>query len=679
MTNQVLSQPADIDSASADAEAIERLFQIILGRAVNNDKFKNENAHQESIYYWVERLISSAEFKQRFLKINGLSAPTSIDFIPDATYRAPTLSLWQSPRLVLITGSCLMADWKEVIQEAHPATEIKYQVFNGGSELEDLSEHEISNVNFQVVQIALRSVIRDIDYFQTEFSALDDQKIKEHFNSSVSRLRRNLDSALKYNRSFGIPTFVLNFSRPQANPTGFLLPKYKLSNLSYYVQELNRELSDMIENEKSVYMVDYDEITSTLGKRFIQDDITSHINHGSLIGSSHGPHDIYLTPAGSIDDLYKPKGREAIEAVFNECCSHYQIISKNDKIKLVVFDLDGTLWRGVPADQDDVGPHLSEGWPLSILDAAAFLKKRGILLAIASKNDPDIAAQIWENLYGKIFPLSNFVSKKFSWASKVTSIEEILRETNILPANCLFVDDNPLERDQVKNAFPDIKIMDAPIYNWRRTLLWAPELQVPYITEESKSRTETIQGMIQRETIKETYSSEDDYLRELGITITAERISAINHKRFPRAFELLNKTNQFNTTGKRWDERELNAYFVDGGVMFGFDVSDKFNNYGITAVSLIHNGQCSQLVVSCRVFALRVEFSAIQNFLRSAENGYSMLFKDTGKNGLCRKFISRLGLILPADLIDDQIISISFPDHYNIPEEVLPIGSFNQI
>lgn len=658
----------NINTCPAQSDTVELLFQTILGRTIGNEAFKKAHDGTHSIHYWINRLIHSEEFKIRYSRLHGIKLRSG-NYIRDANYRTPTLSPPVNPALVLVTGSCMTNMWKGTIEQAYPGTEIRHQVFNNASELEDIPDDELRKVNFQIVQIPIRSIISEGDYFSLTLSESDRAKLEEAFQSSVTRLRRGLDAALKYNRLMGLPAFVLNFSKPQANPLGLLMPKYDLCNFSHYVEALNRELYLMVQAEKSVFMIDYDEIASTLGKRFIQDDLTLHLNHGSFIVPSHDRHDIYLTPPGSVDDLYDPRHQEATLAIFNECVASYNVVSPHNKIKIVIFDLDGTLWRGVAADHDEIGHHLTEGWPLSILEAAAFLKKRGILLALASKNDPEQARLIWGKLYEKRFPMASFVSAKFSWNSKVDSVAEILRETNLLPGNCLFVDDNPLEREQVRLAFPDIKVIDGPIYSWRRALLWATELQVPYVTDESISRTESIQGVVQREAIK-LGLNEEDYLRDLGITVRIETVDGVDQKKFPRALELLNKTNQFNTTGRRWSEQAMAQYFAEGGRLLTADVSDRLSDYGLTSVMLYRAGECSQLVMSCRVFGLRVEFAMLNAFLNATAAPRSLLFCDTGKNPLCRKFLEKIQMAAPEEPIADQAVALAFPADYQMPGEL---------
>lgn len=633
----------DIGGWPADSETVDRLFQSILGRPINNDEFKRNIHNTGSVDYWIRRLVRSKEFEERFFQKHGVNAPNEA-FITDAGYRTPALQNDDLPKSVMVIGSCMTESWKRVIQETYPAITVRHQLFNSASELEDLTDAEVREFAFQIVQIPLRSMIAEAEYFGSTLSDEGAAALQRVFALSVERLRRNLNAALKYNRAMGIPTFVLNFAVPQQNPLGMLMPRYDLSNFCYYVEELNRELANMVIQERSVYLIDFDGICSSLGKRYILDDMTSHFNHGSFLGSTHTIHDIALTPHGIPQDIFAPKVREATIAIFNECVAAHRVISPSQKIKIVIFDLDGTLWRGVAAERDDLDIFLTEGWPLSIVEAAAFLKKRGILIALASKNDPENVRRAWEELYERRFPFANFVSAKISWGPKINAIGEILAETNLLPGNCLFVDDNPLEREQAKLAYPDIHVIDGPILTWKRSLLWSPELQVPFVTDESNNRTQSIQNMIKREALKAEIN-EEEYIASLGVTMKIDSIANSAQPKFNRALELLNKTNQFNTTGQRWNEQGIASYFANGGIMLTAEVSDRLSDYGLTAIMLVRGGECTQFVMSCRVFGLRVEFALFDHFLsRSAREQRVVLFKETEKNGPARSFLTKIGV-----------------------------------
>jgi FkbH-like protein len=238
-------------------------------------------------------------------------------------------------------------------------------------------------------------------------------------------------------------------------------------------------------------------------------------------------------------------------------------------------------------------------------------------------------------LYEKLFSINNFVSIKANWNTKPQNVQEILNETNLLPGNVLFVDDSPIEREQIKQAFPEINIISGPISTWRRTLLWASELQVPYITDESRTRTESIKSMIAREEIKsQSTMSVADYVASLQVEVKMGEISNREHKKFQRAFELLNKTNQFNSTDIRWNEFDIKNHLKHDGRIIYAEVSDRLSDYGLTAVILARRNECTQFVMSCRVWGLRVEFSMFDYFINSVlkNQDWNILYKKTDKN-----------------------------------------------
>jgi FkbH-like protein len=648
-----------LDSTVADGDIVEDLFEAILGRRLNNEKVKAEVAGIGSVKYWVDRLVNSEEFYNRFIQQRGIVA-RSPEYIADEEFRTPRLTAEPLSAKIVVVGSCMAQDWKEIIERAYSGIDVAYKIFNNASELEEIADSEIEATAFQITQIPLRSLIVEGEYFSLNVDDAGKRELERVFERAVERLRNNLVAALKYNRRSGLMTFVLSLPTPQANPLGRLAPRYELTDFRYFIGELNKKLYEEIQNERNVHLIDFDDIAASLGKRHILDDATMHLNHASFLRPANFEEELDLTPYGRFASLFAPQLETMTLAIFQECLAAHRILSPSAKIKLVIFDLDGTLWRGVAAESDDVGPELSEGWPLGVLEAAAFLRKRGVLLAIASKNDPDIATRIWERVYGAVFPLENFASIKFSWRPKSESIAEILRETNLLPENTLFVDDNPLERERAKLAFPSLRLLEGPISTWRRQLLWAEELQIPYITEEAINRSASIRSMKARETLRKQVD-EATYLDSLAVKVEIARIDSSSSPAFRRAFELLNKTNQFNTTGRRWAQNEIEKFFDAGGCVLSARVSDRLSDYGLTALALSAGPRCEQMVMSCRVFGLGVEFRLLEALKAQADAPLIFAYRATTKNGPAKSFLEKIGLTpgADADAQDEQVLVLS--------------------
>ena len=227
-------------------------------------------------------------------------------------------------------------------------------------------------------------------------------------------------------------------------------------------------------------------------------------------------------------------------------------------------------------------------------------------------------------------------------------MREILAETNLLPRSVVFVDDNPVEREAVARAYPDMRVLGEEPLFLRRILLWSPETQTAVVTAESAARTEMIQAQAER-TAAAGEVSREAFLATLDIEVEGRRITDLADPAFPRAFELINKTNQFNTTGRRWTQAELKALFESGGVLHAFDVADRFSRYGLVGVVIVQGPAILQMVMSCRVVGLDVELAMVGEVLRDLRaagvSEVSALAAETDANKLSRDLWARTGFV----------------------------------
>jgi FkbH-like protein len=185
-------------------------------------------------------------------------------------------------------------------------------------------------------------------------------------------------------------------------------------------------------------------------------------------------------------------------------------------------------------------------------------------------------------------------------------------------------------------------------YLWRRILLWSPETQVATITAESAARTEMVQKQVEREGQRKRLSRAE-FLASLELRAGLHEVASIADNRFGRTLELINKTNQFNTTGKRWTLQEFTGFFRDGGRCFVLDVTDRYTAYGIVGVLLASGDEIIQFVMSCRVVGMDVEIAAVAGVLQAlavrgiAEHGAALTH--TSANLLCRDLWARCGFV----------------------------------
>ena len=631
------------------ADDVEALFRTILRRPVNNEAWKASVVERGgSIVSLISQLRKSEELKAKVVAEAGAVLP-STQRIDDYQFRLPQqLSQSSLPvKKVLLIGSCLLNSWQQVIESQYSGLKIERITFNNASALPEKAEEQVAEYDFQLLQMPLRSVLREAAFFSIR--ADDDAAYEKLLDHCFVMLRKNYDALLEYNTKFGIETYMVGFYTPIQNPLGRAQPRYKLSNLGYFIEKLNAYLYELTEQTPNAHFIDLDDIVSTYGKKYFQDDFLTHSNHGSVAADVRMKADrARLEPTGSVDELYTPNIGKFIIAIFEEVLAAYKTARQTDSIKLVIFDLDDTLWRGVAAELDDPDPALIEGWPLGIIEAASVLWRRGILIAIASKNDEENVRAIWGKVVGNKFSLDNFISLKINWNSKADNIGEIIQEANLLSSSVLFVDDNPLERAAVKQKYPEIRVMDAPLVEWRRILLWSPELQRSVITKEAVDRGTTIKAQIVREETRKSMGHEE-FLHSLGVKITPTVLTSTADQKFERCFELLNKTNQFNTTGRRWSSTEINGFLGDGGFLLALNVDDMYTNYGMTGLLLVSGRTVVQFVLSCRVFGMGVENAAIAIVSKLIDGPMEGLIQPTAKNQLSQVLFKNLNFTEQSD------------------------------
>lgn len=586
--------------------------------------------------------------------------------IHDRVFRSPTdLSVTMlRPRRIVIIGSCLASGWPASFKTAETGCPADFILFNNYTELAEQPPQPVEDYDFQVVQLPIRSVLPDHMFFRMDYNDL--AAYERLLEDAKQRLSQFLAAAMRWNTGHGMLSFVCNFLVPQQNPMGRLLPRYDLRNFVYFTEKLNEALADELKKYSNAHLLDVDQIVSTYGRRYFQDDVVCQTNHGGALSNADLAYDKErLEPVPQMTALYGIRNHEFLLTIWNELVAMFRTLRQVDMVKLVIMDIDDTLWRGVAAEKADDAPEMA-GWPLGLAEALGHLKNRGVLLALASKNDETLLRKLWDPIMGMHLKLEDFAAHKVNWLPKSENIKELLREMNLLPGNVLFVDDNPVERASIKAAFPGMRVMGSNPYLWRRILLWSAETQVAGITAESAARTDMMRAQVEREGARQQMSR-GDFLASLSLQLAVQEIGA-KHERFPRALELINKTNQFNTTGKRWTEQELVAALAKDTRLMVFSVKDKFTAYGVVGVVVVKGTRIEQFVMSCRVAGMDVEIGAISQVLKQMKGERcSAALVDTELNLLCRDLYPRCGFGKQGDGWERNLKpALEMPEHIEL-------------
>jgi FkbH-like protein len=284
--------------------------------------------------------------------------------------------------------------------------------------------------------------------------------------------------------------------------------------------------------------------------------------------------------------------------------------------KLVVVDLDDTLWGGIVGDDGveglRLGGHDAVGEAFAdFQDALLALRRRGVLLAIASKNDEELALDAIRRHPEMRLSLDDFVAWRINWEDKAKNVVEIVRELNLGLQSVVFLDDNPAERARVREALPEVLVPELPKdkMHYAQALHALPCFDVPSLSDEDLRRTEMYASERERTAYLVQSASLEEWLASLGLEVGVEPLLATNVK---RVAQLLNKTNQMNLSTRRLTEAELGAWLDAGSrALWSLRVQDRFGDSGLTGiVSVDCDGESARIVdfvLSCRVFGRKIE------------------------------------------------------------------------
>ncbi len=564
--------------------------------------------------------------------------------VPDALAVTP-----EERGRVLVVGECLAEWFAAGAAEVGRATD--FVLFNNYASLPAELPSPAESYDFQVVLLPLRSIVPEWAYLRLPVD--DPAPWRDLWGQAEASLERMLSAALRYQDDHGLLTFVAGFLVPQQNPLGRLLPRNDPRNLARLVRHLDDLVADRVAAVSETYFFDVDAVAASIGKRYVQDDVVNASTHGAFLSTYDDERDRdRIVPPRRLAAALPVRTEAFRAAAWAELHAMHRTARQLDQVKLVVVDLDDTLWRGVVADADAVTDDTLEGWPIGMAEALFALRSRGVLLAIASNNDAAVVEELWPTIFRGRLDLDDFVVRAIDWRPKAEKVAEIVGKTNVLPSSVVYVDDNPAERAAVEASLPGVRVLGADLYSVRRTLLWSAETQVPTVTAESARRASTVRAGIAREEARLEVSREE-FLSGLGLSVRLAYVGDPGDGRLARVVELVNRTNQCNTSGERWDDARCRAHLDAGGTFVVFEVADRFADYGLVGAVVVSRpagttvARLDQLVMSCRVFGLDVERAVVASLVADLAAGgierVEATLVRTGRNAPCLDVFDRCG------------------------------------
>ena len=313
--------------------------------------------------------------------------------------------------------------------------------------------------------------------------------------------------------------------------------------------------------------------------------------------------------------------------------------------KCVVVDLDNTLWGGIVGEDGIEGIHVGED-PigkiyLGIQRWLLRLKKRGIILAVCSKNDNHIAKEVFDRHPDMLLRYSDFACFVANWKTKADNMAYIKQVLNIGFDSIIFLDDNPAEREIIHNAYPDVLVPELPNdpANWLDYMAGLNCFETATSSKEDADRTRQYQEEAKRVEYKETFKNVTEYLESLEMKA---KVLPLDSFTIPRVAQLMQRTNQFNLRTVRHSAEELNTMATEVNfVPLVIRVRDKFGDYGIVSVIIGKQSGLEMFIdtwlMSCRVLGRGLEWFALDKLVTLArKRGVTKIIGEyipTRKNG----------------------------------------------
>jgi FkbH-like protein len=350
-----------------------------------------------------------------------------------------------------------------------------------------------------------------------------------------------------------------------------------------------------------------------------------------------------------------PMGPKMQKLLVDEWLRYFRAIGGLSR-KCIVLDLDNTLWKGILGEDGFDGIQMGDtpvgrGFRQFQLTLKA-LTRRGTILAIDSKNTRDDALEVIRNHPDMLLRETDFAAMEINWDDKATNISRISRELNIGLAHMVFLDDNPSERNWVRQSHPEVLVPEMPAdSSGYSDILTRCSLDTVTVTEEDFKRTRMYSEERRRREFQAEAPSYDRFLDQLNVEATVQRL---DQSLLDRAVQLCQRTNQFNLTTRRYDAAQLDGFNnLHSGIVLMLSLRDRFGDYGWSGLA-VANAEKDEVTIdsfllSCRVMGKNVEFalfSAILQWGMKYERSYvRAAFVPSAKNKPCADFYERCGLV----------------------------------
>ena len=377
------------------------------------------------------------------------------------------------------------------------------------------------------------------------------------------------------------------------------------------------------------------------------------------------------------DSFRQHPSTEALPALADGMLGHLRAVLGLSR-KILVTDLDNTLWKGIIGEDGIMGIEIGPGTPAGEAHARLQrymldLKSRGVLLAVASKNNPADARVPFEQHAHMLLRLPDFAAFEANWNDKAESIRAIAQRLSLGLDSFVFLDDNPLEREWVRSQLPEVAVVDAgpSISHFVQCLDSARYFYTFTLSAEDQARAEHYRGQAARDQLLSAAPSLDQFLEDLHLR---GAVLPVNDGNLARVVQLVNKTNQFNLTTRRYSATRVTELAADpDGWAAAFQLSDRMGDYGLIAVVLcVPDGskaawEIDTWLLSCRAMGRQMERFMFDRLVEAAQaHGIRQItgvYRPTEKNAVVAGLYEELGFTRVDSAEGEQRYMFAVPAH----------------
>jgi FkbH-like protein len=346
--------------------------------------------------------------------------------------------------------------------------------------------------------------------------------------------------------------------------------------------------------------------------------------------------------------------------------------------KCIVLDCDNTLWGGVVGEDGVHGVKLGQDYPgnafKSFQELLFNLSQKGIILAVCSKNNLADVEELWKNNPNNLINDKVLSAYRINWQNKAENIKSIAEELNIGTDSFVFIDDNPIERELVREFLPEVVVPDFPQkpyelvdFFWN---VYNEYFSTFELSSEDLNKTEQYKENFFRNESKKIFADMDDYLASLHIVVD---IIPADDGNISRLAQMTQKTNQFNLRTQRYTEEELKVKINGGSHIFCANVKDKFGDNGITIECIIDERQdelfLDTYLLSCRILGREIEKVTLLSIIKKLTFGTNKILKaefiPSKKNAMSKDFLDKVGFVLESES-DEGVKKYYFNPDQNI-------------